>query len=1286
MDASLVRLRVGFGDFDARGNSIEGKTNYGGMQPGSLCNMVLDRTTMLSLGNGPMCSWIAPSVLVVSLGAASALAPTSLYQEDVQDPEVNATRTYRGWDGRIRLVNNTIMSFYENSFSTFGELDVALDASAMQPRIVLSAPVIVGLCDAAVVSMTNSYGGGSRKLGVKWWITEHGNRTISFKRRCETFGNPSSGTCAFNATGEGSCYDVCESRTRNACGSDCTTSPQDGSCTAALMGSEEACGGASCPGCTTVKAFGSEVVTSLRDHTLDTYLNASSDQNAYTIEFGNLDLRPGDTYTFQSTITNMLRKSATGSITLNKVAVNLPKVIASESYMQVFSNEDVIITTVTDTPKSKPGCVIPPSWTQVEYQWRISAEKPPNPFCNGTYWTVEGTLGLISSVCGYLNTTGGLNMTGQCNSSCARSLLFELNNCWDVPTAPPAPPGYLKQSRIMMAPCLNGGDVNFQMTKTHVANAVSQAPTILLDLTTYRTKNLYVPKLSLPAFYTWHFNIDAWLSMQPENVNNETRIEVKVEAESIQARIAGGNRRVTVNSDVLLDGRGAKDRITGEYLIDPSFVDGETYFEWSCYMPQYPRTRTGEQIFDRSAYVSSTCTGPSPPPIDRPAGSGLPIPAQCTGNATTVNATCSGFSNDYEERWVEPTCVGPGTHNVTYYYYANSTQNSTHKSYELVNTCSYKFLRSERSQLNCTDIDNECKYTQGWINISGYSCAARFKASDVKDQVACTNYFNGVGVPNGCSYAGAYAPSCSSEFNVIASRMALAGAVAKAQRNAKCAVGQPPGAHYLSVADVPPSVGTYYLDATCQGQSPDFDSVLLKASCVGLALDNTSCAAIWNASAVQDEFNCTHGFLSSGFANLSSGINSSNSSNGSLVSNSSNISRWEQNNATNGCSYVPARVHVTGYNCAADFAANRLSSTTAADCTRNGSRICKYTAPSGPHCGAGCRLQTREALTSFCATTYTAPGPGREYCPTGCDFASQYYPDCSAEFAAINGTVRGDCLPGCVYTIAVERSHGPCLTNDLQQLSFPREPVVKIPKNTLLTARGNSDGVVHDITLTITKISYANGRIGRRSATATAQLKAVAGDRPTVYVYPQAMDKTNPSSKLTIVAKVRATRAEIVAMKWFVIEGQLLLDQPETTSTGRNSNNLVVSPGSLVPGQKLRLRLLVTDAYGNKGYGETVIVVNQPPSSGAFAALPLLGHAVQTDFVLFTDSLQMTAWADDYDDMPLKYGFTFSSFDNKTQEVRETTLGQLQPSLNKTTQLPMGTLGNRLCDKCCTHI
>ena len=63
----------------------------------------------------------------------------------------------------------------------------------------------------------------------------------------------------------------------------------------------------------------------------------------------------------------------------------------------------------------------------------------------------------------------------------------------------------------------------------------------------------------------------------------------------------------------------------------------------------------------------------------------------------------------------------------------------------------------------------------------------------------------------------------------------------------------------------------------------------------------------------------------------------------------------------------------------------------------------------------------------------------------------------------------------------------------------------------------------------------------------------------------------------------------------------------------------MVVADSLVPGQTYIFRLIGRDMNG-KGFAEIPVLVNQAPTSGSFAVDPVMGSAIQTDFVLFSNS------------------------------------------------------------------
>lgn len=254
------------------------------------------------------------------------------------------------------------------------------------------------------------------------------------------------------------------------------------------------------------------------------------------------------------------------------------------------------------------------------------------------------------------------------------------------------------------------------------------------------------------------------------------------------------------------------------------------------------------------------------------------------------------------------------------------------------------------------------------------------------------------------------------------------------------------------------------------------------------------------------------------------------------------------------------------------------------------------------------------------------------------------------------------------------RTSGPCLSYDLEPLRLPSQGKIEFPADSLLMIPGDQDGLEHVITLTVQKTSFIGGVADFRNATAQISLFVVPGDPPQVFIDALKLPKANPSQRLKIQATVKSSTASglVDLTEWSIPNAGRMLDlnDPAATSTGRNSANLVINAGYLTAGAQYMFRLTATDKIG-KAFAEIFVVVNEAPASGGFAVEPLVGNAVQTDFVLYTHSPSMNPWADDIEDMPLRYRFAFE------KSGKEITLGQLQPSPNRTVQLPIGNLGEQ---------
>jgi hypothetical protein len=247
-------------------------------------------------------------------------------------------------------------------------------------------------------------------------------------------------------------------------------------------------------------------------------------------------------------------------------------------------------------------------------------------------------------------------------------------------------------------------------------------------------------------------------------------------------------------------------------------------------------------------------------------------------------------------------------------------------------------------------------------------------------------------------------------------------------------------------------------------------------------------------------------------------------------------------------------------------------------------------------------------------------------------------------------------------------TEGPCLDAQNETLALPPMATITLAPGTFLTTE---DGALHVIDLTVSKYAFINGIVDIRQASTSADFYAVPGEPPSVMIASLKYPKVSPSDRLKLTSEVQSFvegaadgAAGMDSIKWFVLEGQMDLNDFAVSTTGRNAPNLVINGAALVPGQLYRFRLVVRDMNG-KGFAEIPVLVNQAPSSGSFGVAPSEGFAVQTEFVFYTNAPSLGPWADDPDDMPLRYQFGYS------KGGRDFILGQLQTSPNRTVQLPI---------------
>jgi len=134
-------------------------TNRGaapGASPTNDCATIFDAATLATLGSlaagnstvyDSSCTWPTPQQLVVLLGTAPTLRPTSL------DPTA-----------AVAFKTGALTNSAGNSFAVTGQYKVLAPSSTPQPRVRISAPTVIGVCDDLVVDASGSRGGLGRGL------------------------------------------------------------------------------------------------------------------------------------------------------------------------------------------------------------------------------------------------------------------------------------------------------------------------------------------------------------------------------------------------------------------------------------------------------------------------------------------------------------------------------------------------------------------------------------------------------------------------------------------------------------------------------------------------------------------------------------------------------------------------------------------------------------------------------------------------------------------------------------------------------------------------------------------------------------------------------------------------------------------------------------------------------------------------------------------------------------------------------------------------------------------
>eukprot|EP01052_Picozoa_sp_SAG31_P005427 SAG31_NODE_238_length_19470_cov_8.921532_11_plen_2902_part_00 len=264
------------------------------------------------------------------------------------------------------------------------------------------------------------------------------------------------------------------------------------------------------------------------------------------------------------------------------------------------------------------------------------------------------------------------------------------------------------------------------------------------------------------------------------------------------------------------------------------------------------------------------------------------------------------------------------------------------------------------------------------------------------------------------------------------------------------------------------------------------------------------------------------------------------------------------------------------------------------------------------------------------------------------------------------------------YIWKAGETEGPCITNQITHRSYTQSllnftndisnsahsVVQYIMPFTLFSAP--FPGLRYDFSVQVSKASNISGIVDLRTASTNVTIYMVPGEPPQVAVQ-LAVPRVNADTRLILLGNIDS-HIPFHRPSWYVMQGHLDLDNPQTTSTSRYGQinmpeaNLVINSGVLVPGQEYKFRLQVVDTDDSVGFGEIHFTVNEPPSCGKFGVRPSMGVALNTSFGLFMDG-----WADDISDLPLVYRFAYS-----VGSTDENNIGNFAESSSETAIFPTG--------------
>ena len=142
MSETVTQLSIDFEDQDGAAYP----TDRGGLVGLDDCAKILTNETLAFLGEGPKCTFVRADRLVIFLGFAASVLPNDL----------------------VSFRPDTVFSLKKNSKSVVGSSKVIRPPIAPAPKLVLRAPVKLGVCEDLVLDTSGSYGTAGRELSYEY--------------------------------------------------------------------------------------------------------------------------------------------------------------------------------------------------------------------------------------------------------------------------------------------------------------------------------------------------------------------------------------------------------------------------------------------------------------------------------------------------------------------------------------------------------------------------------------------------------------------------------------------------------------------------------------------------------------------------------------------------------------------------------------------------------------------------------------------------------------------------------------------------------------------------------------------------------------------------------------------------------------------------------------------------------------------------------------------------------------------------------------------------------------